>query len=463
MNRRETHRRGSFGCGGTPRPSARRCWRARGWARTRRSRGTRRSSRRRFRRGACGQRKVSKKCHDGAWGKIRWTRRKNNGRAALAGPRRARGSRAEDAAGFPRYAPEDLALVGSERLDVVGRLVDGDEEVARILPLVPVVGGCVRPGGARGALLGPALLAEPLNGAEDRSLASLGASAASDGEPGVAVLVRQRGGTVGGESLGGFAAAGCRPARQRLGVDEVDERANAGAVVQPELVLQGAVANVIGHVQAEAALGRLVDAEHVAVRRTLGGIRPAPSGGSVEGELDLIVGALLLTELVGAVGGKSRWSWMERQDVCAGGSSRPIRHGRDARGRSGDRDSGEYGETSHREISPRLTFGGTHRTSCVSLSGSVLSTKPLGCAVIIGHGTSLDMSSSTTTVAAARAPRPEAGPAGFGFGCPAICCEAGRDSGRRRSARACEATVVPSYRSGVIHVTWTLMRLRARV
>ena len=49
-------------------------------------------------------------------------------------------------------------------MDVVGCLVDGDEEVARILPLVPVVGGCcVRGGGARGALLGPALLAEPLN------------------------------------------------------------------------------------------------------------------------------------------------------------------------------------------------------------------------------------------------------------------------------------------------------------
>ena len=55
MNRRETHRRGSFGCGGTPRPSARRCWRARGWGRTRRSRGTRRSSRRRSRKGACGE------------------------------------------------------------------------------------------------------------------------------------------------------------------------------------------------------------------------------------------------------------------------------------------------------------------------------------------------------------------------------------------------------------------------
>mmetsp|Transcript_10276 Transcript_10276/g.42479 ORF Transcript_10276/g.42479 Transcript_10276/m.42479 type:complete len:350 (-) Transcript_10276:709-1758(-) len=268
-----------------------------------------------------------------------------------AGERRARGSRVEDAAGFLRCAPEDLALVGSERLDVVGRLVDGDEEVARILPLVPVVGGCcVRGGGARGALLGPALLAEPLNGAEDRSLASLGASAAGDGEPRVAVLVRQRGGTVGGESLGGFAAAGCRPARQRLGVDEVDERANAGAVVQPELVLQGAVANVLGHVQAEAALGRLVDAEHVAVRRTLGGIRPAPSGGSVEGELDLIVGALLLTELVGAVDGKSRWIWMQRQEVCADGSLRPIRDGRDARGRGGDRDSGELGSTAKHRI-----------------------------------------------------------------------------------------------------------------
>ena len=259
-------------------------------------------------RSAKGQRKMSRR---GVGKNPLDDAKKQRASRSRAGPRRARGSRAEDAAGFPRYAPEDLALVGSERLDVVGRLVDGDEEVARILPLVPVVGGCVWPGGARGALLGPALLAEPLNGAEDRSLASLGASAAGDGEPGVAVLVRQRGGTVGGESLGGFAAAGCRPARQRLGVDEVDERANAGAVVQPELVLQGAVANVIGHVQAEAALGRLVDAEHVAVRRTLGGIRPAPSGGSVEGELDLIVGALLLTELVGAVDGKSRWIWAD--------------------------------------------------------------------------------------------------------------------------------------------------------
>ena len=148
--------------------------------------------------------------------------------------------------------------------------------------------------------------------------------------------------------------------------------------------------------------------------------------------------------------------WIVKTDTGRAGCARAGRGPRFGR-------VGQHGETSHREISPRLTFGGTHRTSCVSLSGSVLSTKPLGCAVMIGHGTSLDMSSSATTVAAARAPRPEAGPAGFGFGCPAICCEAGRDSGRRRSARACEATVVPSYRSGVIHVTWTLMRLRASV
>ena len=144
-------------------------------------------------------------------------------------------------------------------------------------------------------------------------MASLGAARAGDGEPGVAVLVRQGGGTVGGESLGGLARRCRLTARQGLGVDEVDERANAGAVVQPELVLQRTVAKVLRDVHAEAALGRLVDAEHVAVRRGLGGIRPAPSGGSVEGELDLIVGALLLTELVGAVGWESGWSRVERQ------------------------------------------------------------------------------------------------------------------------------------------------------
>ena len=228
---------------------------------------------------------------------------------------------------------------------MVGGFVDGDEEVSRILPLFAGFG--LRLLLPRRALLRASLLAEALDGGQDGARASLGASRASDGEPRVSGADEMpravcadppRAGSTPGD--GG----------ERLGVDEVDERANAGAVVQPELVLQGAVANVLGHVQAEAALGRLVDAEHVAVRRTLGGIRPAPSGGSVEGELDLIVGALLLTELVGAVDGKSRWIWMERQDICANGSLRPIRDGRDARGRGGDRDSGELGSTAKHRI-----------------------------------------------------------------------------------------------------------------
>jgi len=83
---------------------------------------------------------------------------------------------------------------------------------------------------------------------------------------------------------------------------------------------------------------------------------------------------------------------------------------------------------------------------------------------MMGHGTSLDMSSSTKGAAVARAPRPEAGFARFEPEpvCPAIALLS-RDSGRRRSARACEATAVPSYCAGVIHDTWTLLRLRARV
>ena len=97
MNRsRETHPRGSFGCGGTPRPSARRCWRARGWDRTRRSRGTRRSSRRRSRRGACGARRrggrMSAKNVTARRGEKSVGRtKKNNGRAA-AGRRAAPGA-----------------------------------------------------------------------------------------------------------------------------------------------------------------------------------------------------------------------------------------------------------------------------------------------------------------------------------------------------------------------------------
>ena len=53
-------------------------------------------------------------------------------------------------------------------------------------------------------------------------------------------------------------------------------------------------------------------------------------------------------------------------------------------------------------------WGGTHRTSCVSRSGSVRSTNPLGCAVITGHGTSVDGSSTIAGAAAARlgAPAP---------------------------------------------------------
>ena len=52
--------------------------------------------------------------------------------------------------------------------------------------------------------------------------------------------------------------------------------------------------------------------------------------------------------------------------------------------------------------------GRTHRTSCVSRSGSVRSTNPLGCAVITGHGTSVDGSSTIAGAAAARlgAPAP---------------------------------------------------------
>mmetsp|Transcript_10276 Transcript_10276/g.42480 ORF Transcript_10276/g.42480 Transcript_10276/m.42480 type:complete len:310 (-) Transcript_10276:1293-2222(-) len=85
LNRRETHRRGSFGCGGTPRPSARRCWRARGWDRTRRSRGTRRSSRRRSRRGACGETRAGERQQK--------TSRRGAGKSPLEEPKKQRASR----------------------------------------------------------------------------------------------------------------------------------------------------------------------------------------------------------------------------------------------------------------------------------------------------------------------------------------------------------------------------------
>ena len=62
-----------------------------------------------------------------------------------------------------------------------------------------------------------------------------------------------------------------------------------------------------------------------------------------------------------------------------------------------------------------LSLSGTHRTSCVSRSGSVLSTNPLGCAVITGHGTRVERSSTITGPAAARlgAPAPDLGTAGI--------------------------------------------------
>ena len=68
-----------------------------------------------------------------------------------------------------------------------------------------------------------------------------------------------------------------------------------------------------------------------------------------------------------------------------------------------------------RDCKNSLSWSGTHRTSCVSRSGSVLSTNPLGCAVITGHGTSVERSSKIAGAAGARlgAPAPALGTAGM--------------------------------------------------
>ena len=157
-----TRREARIGCGGTRRPSGRHCWRGRGWGRRRRCRGTRRRPRRRCRTEACGERggkgrqgvrsvrkrrRPQKTVRTTTLTRARGRKKKRTvgwGPRAIARPpaprvvpNATRASEARENRAVERArAPEHLALVRSERADVVGRLVDGDEQVPRVLPLV---------------------------------------------------------------------------------------------------------------------------------------------------------------------------------------------------------------------------------------------------------------------------------------------------------------------------------------
>jgi hypothetical protein len=342
-------------------------------------------------------------------------------------------------------APEHLALVRSERADVVGRLVDGDEQVPRVLPLV--LAAQSRRAGRRaallvrvrggGALLRPALLPEPLNRAQDGPGALLRASSSRHGQPRVPF------------SIDNLAVArveshrpGLRARRppaglpERLRVDEVYQRANARAVVQLELVLQRAVAHVFGDVDAEAALGGLVDVQDLVVVVALVVVSRGPRGRAIERELDLVVRPLFLPELVRAASMKG-----SRRSERGARGRRGAR--RDA-GTVGDGGGGARGISSRvfpREPSEIRARGATHRTSCVSRFGSTRSMNPFGCDVITGHGMSVDGSSSIAPAQTRPAPR-----AGAGAEFPLAFAGAPIALGRNRDPRA-RATVVRCSRT----------------
>ena len=207
---------------------------------------------------------------------------------------------------------------------MVGGFVDGDEEVTRILPLFAGFG--LRLLLPRGALLRASLLAEALDGGQDGARASLGASRASDGEPRVSGADEMPRAVCADAPRAGSAPG---DGGERLGVDEVDERADRGAVVELEFVLEGAVAHLDGNVDGEGTLGGLVDVERGVVEGRLGVVDALAGRGAVERQLHLVVRALLLAELVGAVGGG---------DGRAGGGDGggvDVGIGGDARGRVG--------------------------------------------------------------------------------------------------------------------------------
>mmetsp|Transcript_36085 Transcript_36085/g.90048 ORF Transcript_36085/g.90048 Transcript_36085/m.90048 type:complete len:293 (-) Transcript_36085:54-932(-) len=198
-----------------------------------------------------------------------------------------------------------------------------------------------------------ALLPEALNGGQDGAAAILGAPPARHRKPREPLLVHQFARPIPGHepvpspkrlcpgsglpavffdaALAGVGVA-AGGASQRLGVDKIYERANLGAVVELELVLERAVAHVLGHVERESSLGRLEDVEHVVVVPSLPLVDPWP----VERELHLIVRALLLPQLVRpdfvglpvgvspldeAVGvGRSNRAWHQSRGVLLRGS-----------------------------------------------------------------------------------------------------------------------------------------------
>jgi hypothetical protein len=287
---------------------------------------------------------------------------------------------------------------------VVGGFVDGDEEVSRILPLFARLG--LRLLLPRGALLRASLLAEALDGGEDGARASLGASRASDGEPRVSGADEMPLAVCADASRAGPAPG---DGGERLGVDEVDERADGGAVVELEFVLEGAVAHLDGNVDGEGTLGGLVDVERGVVEGRLVVVDALAGRGAVERQLHLVVRALLLAELVGAAGGGDgrvrghggdEWMWV------SGGDARG-RVGR-ARGDAGRARGGRDGRSRPPTgVGPlRGWESGAHRTSWVSRSGSVRSTNPLGCAVSTGQG--ISVVTSSTSAAGAAGTRAEA-------------------------------------------------------